>query len=396
MSTVDESTSYCQYCKGILLTQKELELESHESCLNSIVDFHNSLVSNIEYYTLDSEEYLAILQLEKLNTNEFGEENVQNESIVSASVYNNKISAISLDFKSLDVKIEILPDFKNIFESFTALMNLTIKNTNFTITDRILNFKVPRLFFINLSNNNLYKIPLSLFKMTSLRILNLSHNNLVELPIHMNNFQLLNSLHLNNNKIERLPRFIGNYKRLKTLKLGSNKLTSFPYQLMFLKNLQDLDISYNSISTIPSNISYLKGLSTFNASNNYLRDISDSFSDLDHLRIINLSNNMLTRIPISLVQNEKIFSLNFANNKLKNIAKLPKTLTSLNLSNNELTHLPEKVFLNLEHLTTVDISYNNLKTIPKSLLENPNLRLLKITNNPISDPVDTVSATILN
>ena len=44
----EESVSYCEYCKGVLLTEKELETGSHQSCLDSIIDFHNSLASNIE------------------------------------------------------------------------------------------------------------------------------------------------------------------------------------------------------------------------------------------------------------------------------------------------------------------------------------------------------------
>ena len=57
--SIEHSTSYCEYCKGVLLTERELVQGSHNECLDSIIDFHNSLASNIEYFRLDQNEYIC-------------------------------------------------------------------------------------------------------------------------------------------------------------------------------------------------------------------------------------------------------------------------------------------------------------------------------------------------
>ena len=387
MSISDQTTSYCEYCKGVLLTTQELQSGSHESCQNSILDFHNSLTSNIEYFRLDQNEYIAILQLEELNSF-FSSKSDQNSNFLTTGLFNNKISSITIDLEnSSKIKETNLPDFYNIFENFKGLMSLTVKNTSFHILDRFL--QIPnRIFFLNISSNHLEVLPLSLFKMTSLRILNLSDNNISELPIHMNNFSLLNSLHLSNNRLERLPRFMMNYKKLTTLKINGNKLSSFPYSIMFLSNLSDLDISNNLITSIPLNIKYLSHLSTLNASNNVIKTISDVFQTLRNLKLVDLSNNQLKSLPISLLKNEKLHALNASGNKIKEINALPKSLTSVNLANNDLTELPEKLFLKMTHLTNVNLSDNKLSKIPQSLLNLPNLKFLKVSGNLLDAPIE--------
>ena len=384
MSISDGTVSYCEYCKGVLLTEKELELHAHQSCLDSINDFHNSLTSNIEYFRLDLDEYNAILQLEQLNSYLSDESIESGTKVLDTSLYNNRISSISLNlehvFNLKDIKI---PDFRVIFENFPSLLSLSVKNADWKFIDSILQIS-NRIFFLNLSNNNLDKIPIALYKIRSLRILNLSDNLLTELPLNLNNFTLLNSLHLSNNKLDRIPRFIMNFKKLKNLRINGNNISAFPQTIMYLKCLTDLDISNNSITSIPLNIKFLTSLSTLNASNNQIKVVSDSFHDLTNLKMVDLSNNQLSSIPKTLLQNDKIFSLNLSQNKIKSINKLPYSLNSLNLSNNDLTYLPETLFTKLTNLTNINLANNNLQTVPQTLLNLPNLRYLKISGNPIA------------
>ena len=95
--SISEEISYCEYCKGILLTEKELTNRAHESCIESVNIFHNSLASNIEYFRLDQQEYDAILELEELNSYLSDESLESNGKVLTASIYNNQISTINLD-----------------------------------------------------------------------------------------------------------------------------------------------------------------------------------------------------------------------------------------------------------------------------------------------------------
>ena len=195
---------------------------AQKSCVEAITDFHTSLTSNIEYFRLEQKEYDAILLLELLNNYLSDESLESNIKVINATIYNNKISSLSFDLEHIYNQTEIeIPDFSRILENFSALMSLNIKNSNYYFVDSVL--QLPnRIFFLTIANNNLEKLPTSLFKIRSLRILNVDNNNLSDLPLQMNNFTQLNSLHLSNNALERLPRFLMNFSKLKTLRINGN------------------------------------------------------------------------------------------------------------------------------------------------------------------------------
>jgi Leucine-rich repeat (LRR) protein len=81
--------------------------------------------------------------------------------------------------------------------------------------------------FLNLSNNNLDKIP-DMSALVNLRTLNLSDNNLDEIPGCMQNLHNLQSLCLDCNKIEYIPNCILNIPNLQYLGLEYNKIKCIP------------------------------------------------------------------------------------------------------------------------------------------------------------------------
>lgn len=108
---------------------------------------------------------------------------------------------------------------------------------------------------LDLSNQDLTKIPDSVFDKTDLEELNVSNNKLtgaVQAEIrHLQNLRVLN---LSNNQMTGVPAEIGQLENLEILNLSNNQLTGLPYELGNLKNLKTLYIFGNNYSEQDLNI----------------------------------------------------------------------------------------------------------------------------------------------
>lgn len=99
---------------------------------------------------------------------------------------------------------------------------------------------------LNLSNQQLQKVPEYVFKQTDLQELDLSNNKLTgSVQAEIRYLQNLVSLDLSNNMMTGVPAEIGQLQNLQYLNLSNNQLTGLPYELGNLKNLKTFDISGN-------------------------------------------------------------------------------------------------------------------------------------------------------
>ncbi len=99
---------------------------------------------------------------------------------------------------------------------------------------------------LDLSTQNLSKVPMEMFDRTDLKVLNLSYNKLTGA----------------------LPAEIRKLSNLKTLKADHNMMTGVPAEVGQLYLLEELDLSYNKITGLPQEISNLKNLKTLNLKGN--------------------------------------------------------------------------------------------------------------------------------
>jgi Leucine-rich repeat (LRR) protein len=107
---------------------------------------------------------------------------------------------------------------------------------------------IPATSTLDLSNQNLTKVPEYVFNMTNLQELNVSNN------------QLSGAIQSQ----------IGQLKKLKVLNASNNLMTGVPAEVGQLLNLQILDLSNNQLTGLPNELGNLKNLKTFNISgNNY-------------------------------------------------------------------------------------------------------------------------------
>lgn len=147
----------------------------------------------------------------------------------------------------------------------------------------------------------------------NIRSVSISRNVLKELGDL--NFDVLSYLNISNNSIKKIGKLCNSIKRLEICNIEISEITfDFPKNLLFL------DISHNRLKEI---------------------------------------NNLPDTLEI----------LEAEHNKLEKVPKLGSNLSRLILRHNNLTIFPEEI---PKSLTTIDISNNEIKTIPKCILEFPN------------------------
>lgn len=104
---------------------------------------------------------------------------------------------------------------------------------------------------LDLSNQNLQRIPEYVFSQRNLEELDVSNNQLtgaIQAEIrHLQNLKILNA---SNNQMTGVPAEIGQLENLQILDLSNNQLTGLPYELGNLKNLKTLNISGNNYSEL--------------------------------------------------------------------------------------------------------------------------------------------------
>lgn len=102
---------------------------------------------------------------------------------------------------------------------------------------------------LDLSHQNLTKVPDSVFKNTAVEELDLSHNQLTgALQAEVRMLQRLKRLDLSDNQFTGVPAEVGQLVNLEVLDLSNNRLTGLPHELGNFSKLQVLDLSGNDYS----------------------------------------------------------------------------------------------------------------------------------------------------
>lgn len=253
---------------------------------------------------------------------------------------------------------------------------------------------------LNLRSNKIHFIQPGLFKdMTDLKVLDLSRN-------HLNVFAL--------SKIN-----IGPLTAVESLDLSSNGLYTgmSDYFLADSPSLANLSLNSNSITKIAQDtFSGSSSLRKISLHNNVILEIEDgAFDSLDRLTELDLSKNSITCITdfnlchlevLNLSKNSvelfqsttstdfyKLLQLDLSENKMPYFPLLPRNniLEYLDVSRNHLQSInvtgnPEKnTNVYFYHLRYLDMSYNQLKSLPESFFYcMGSLEVLNVSNNCIS------------
>lgn len=102
---------------------------------------------------------------------------------------------------------------------------------------------------LDLSSQNLTKVPNEVFNNSRLESLDLSHNQLTgALPAEVRHLSSLKILKLNDNLFTGVPAEVGQLQNLEILDLSNNQLTGLPHELGNLLKLKQLNVSGNAYS----------------------------------------------------------------------------------------------------------------------------------------------------
>ena len=160
---------------------------------------------------------------------------------------------------------------------------------------------------IDLSRNNIYKIPKKVKYLNGVEVLNLSENQINHFPKSLTQLEKITILNLSNetsylyfgNRISRLPKGINHLKKLHQLNLNYHDLSKLPNSFSKLEKLEELSLRRNNFRRFPMEVLDLKNLKRLDLSGNKIKKLPVDFSRMKSLEILNLSGNPIDEKEIT-------------------------------------------------------------------------------------------------
>ncbi|KPJ11896.1 Insulin-like growth factor-binding protein complex acid labile subunit [Papilio machaon] len=284
------------------------------------------------------------------------------------------------------------------FVDQTMLETLYLSHNNINIIHHGAFHRVPKLRIVDLNYNNIIRIhPESFLQQSSSGVeeLSLIGNKIM----HISEFRALlgalprlKFLDMSDNLLEEIPRgaFRG-HPSLERLHLNSNSIKFIEGEaFVAMPALRELHLSKNSLGDLNEgpfwNLPSLKGL---DLSHNYFQRLQPKLLyNLPSLRRINISNNKLTVIdPLVFIETPLLEYVNVSSNELVSIH--PATfrnlanLYELDASSNKLIEFIPGLPRGLEQLNVQRNQITSLPVHPSPDLDLPALRTLDISSNPL-------------
>ncbi|MFO0763399.1 MAG: leucine-rich repeat domain-containing protein [Candidatus Gracilibacteria bacterium] len=263
---------------------------------------------------------------------------------------------------------------------------------------------------LQLTYNRLAKLPQNIGNLSLLSgSFNASYNYIDSIPDSFGNLNLSGTLDFSSNRIASMSGSIGKLTNIQILYLQNNKLSSLPSGIGDMSNLLILDLTNNRLTGFPDDFGKLPKLYTLIApsQNGQLSRINEaSFSGLPSLSTLTLQNNNLEALPESLGNLPNLAYIDLANNYLRTFPNTfgnLKKLRNLNATNQngKLTQLGEHFGDHLGEmssyeLSTINLSQNNLKSLPDSFGSIRGFSTIYLTNNPLESLPDIFDSSIKN
>ncbi|XP_069783373.1 podocan-like protein 1 [Narcine bancroftii] len=281
---------------------------------------------------------------------------------------------------------------KGAFSNLQQLRELYLQHnrlTNSGITAQTFS-KMKRMEFLDLSSNNLVKVPEGL--PPNIVILQLRKNRITSISkSSVNRIRNLQYLLLQNNRITASgvhKSAFAKLKKLHTLHLFNNPLSRVPDSLP--RRVNSLMLLHNGIEQIGiKDFAATCHLTDLNLSYNKLQNARVhrlAFRKLRHLKKIDLSGNRLTLLPSGLPPSLEVLNVQFnqINQLSSRVLHNMKTLEELRLNHNKLTigQIEPGTWGEVSNLKLLDLGYNELSYVPPDLPES--LEYIYLQNNRIS------------
>ena len=235
---------------------------------------------------------------------------------------------------------------------------------------------------LTLVESELEFVPQAVLDLTNLTYLNLSHNKMQHFPDSCGvNLEHLETLLIRQNMLKALPAGIGGMTALQTLEVPSNALETLPPAIGLCTSLTCLDLKDNLISFLPKEILACKKITS----------LEMEFRYLTVLQKLNMPWSAWGD-PASdiLIQGPKVVrryykELQRAAGQAGELGVSLGKSSYLDLHKYGLLALPEAVTnsKNLSHLTSLNLSENNLQFLSDSISNLVNLRTLDMKKCPL-------------
>ncbi len=225
-----------------------------------------------------------------------------------------------------------------------------------------------RVVMLDLSEQNLQKVPDVVFDLPNLQVLNLSSNQLTELTglDALSNLEILN---IGSNRFETFPIEITNLSNLKSLSVYWNDFERFPDEF-FQKNQQIEELEMTSLwefdfnSCLPK-VLQMPNLKHLNLGNGPVSLQGSDFSVCANLQELGLINQDSINLDLLFEQ----------------LSHCPK-FKIVHLSDNNILKLPPSI-VKLTTLERLNLFQNNLETLPFEITSMQQLKEITLIDNPV-------------
>ncbi|CAJ1060146.1 leucine-rich repeat-containing protein 40 [Xyrichtys novacula] len=186
---------------------------------------------------------------------------------------------------------------------------------------------------------------------------------------------------------------VHNIKALRMLSYSEKQASDIPDELFDAaadQGVTTVNFSKNHLTQVPSRLVELQSsVSDLNLGFNRLTCCSVDICKLLQLMHLDLGNNQLSDLPPEMKNLTKLRSIALNYNRFKSFPEVLYQIMSLDtvlLSNNQVGGVDPSRLLKLVHLTTLDLSNNDLLNIPPELGLCTTLRCLSLEGNPFRTP----------
>ncbi|XP_072233855.1 leucine-rich repeat-containing G-protein coupled receptor 5A-like isoform X2 [Leuresthes tenuis] len=280
--------------------------------------------------------------------------------------------------------------------AFTGLYNLKVlmlQNNQLRSVPAEAFKNLHNLQSLRLDANHIYRVPSGCFSgLRSLRHLWLDDNSLTEVPVEaLSELPTLQAMTLALNHINHVPdHAFSRLSRLVVLHLNNNRIVSMgPNCFHGLHSLETLDLNYNNLDEFPTAIRSLSHLKELGFHSNNIQSIPEhAFTGNPSLITIFFYDNPIQFVGRSAFQNLpelRTLSLNGA----AELTEFPdltgtKSLESLTITGARITSLPSSVCEQLPNLQLLDLSYNQIQAVP-SFSDCESIQKIDLHHNEIEE-----------
>ena len=261
--------------------------------------------------------------------------------------------------------------------------SVTMLSLKWTLLDTLPDFsKYNKVRIIDFSGNETETIDPSLFSSDCLKIVTLDQCNIREIDFPEDNH--IERLNLTKNQLTRIPKSIKKCKHLKDLNLEGNNIRHIPRWITELDSLEEINLNYNQLKLNKTDIRRLSKVKQILLGGNGIEKLPNNTGTLC-CESLNLGKNKLHSLPKSFARLNQVKSLIFYENEFEHIPEAIagfKDLKHLDFYKNNLTEIPDFIG-NMENLQQLFLAFNKIEEIPDTIRNLKRLKYFYVHHNEL-------------